>query len=270
MFDNSAFNLGHLDTLAYSDTVIHRLDPRAKLLATLAFIITVVSFPKYELAGLMPFFMFPVLILALGGIPAKFILKKVFVVSSFALFIGIFNPLIDRQTVLIIRGLPISGGWISFASIMLKFLLTASSALLLIATTSFPGICHALQRLGVPDIFVTQLLFLYRYLFVLVEETMRVVRARDTRSFGRRGLGIRPFIGLAGTLFIRTIERAERVYRAMLSRGFTGRVHAAAPFSFSTVDALFLVLTVSFFVLFRSLDVVETLGKFSMTIMLQP
>jgi cobalt/nickel transport system permease protein len=76
----------------------------------------------------------------------------------------------------ILYGVTVSGGWVSFFSVMLKFLLTITSALLLIATTSFPGICRALRKFGIPDIFISQLLFLYRYIFVLVEEAMKVVR----------------------------------------------------------------------------------------------
>jgi len=146
MFDTEYFNLGYLDTLSYQDTVIHRLDPRAKLVATITFIVTVVSFPKYEITGLLPFFLFPVLLISLGDIPVKFILKKVLLVSSFAVFIGIFNPLLDRQVSSSFLGVPISGGWLSFLSIMLKFFLTISSALLLIATTSFPASAMPCRR----------------------------------------------------------------------------------------------------------------------------
>ncbi len=264
MFEKSTFNLGYLDSLAYRDTLVHRIDPRAKLLATLAFIVTVVSFPRYEITGLLPFFLFPAISLSLGDIPLKFILKKVLIVSAFAVFIGIFNPLFDRGIAFSFFGIPISWGWVSFASIMLKFFLTISSALLLIATTSFPGICHAMQRLGMPEIFVSQLLFLYRYLFVLIEEAARIVRARDMRSFGKRGSGIRPFVSLAGTLFLRTVERAERVYRAMLSRGFSGRLQAARPSAMSVRDTLFLVLTGALLVLFRMTNVAGTVGRTAM------
>lgn len=265
-FDNEYFNLGYLDTLSYRDTAIHRLDPRTKLICTVLFIVAVVSFPKYELKGLLPFFLFPVLIFSFGDIPVKFIMKKVILVSSFALFIGIFNPLLDRQHVTSFFGVGVTGGWISFLSIMLKFFLTITSALLLVATTSFPGICFALQRVGVPEILVSQLLFLYRYLFVLTEETMRITRARDMRSYGRKGRGMKTFVNLAGTLFLRTIERAERIYRAMLSRGFTGTLHTSRPHQLSFADAVFFAATSGALYFFRMHDMVEALGKFSMRI----
>lgn len=262
VFDKEYFNLGYLDMLSYRDTIIHRLDPRAKLIATLAFITTVVSFPKYELSGLVPFFFFPVLIFSLGDIPVKFILKKVFLVSSFAFFIGIFNPLLDRQVIYSLLGFSISGGWVSFLSIMMKFFLTITTALLLIATTSFPGVCSALQKFGIPDIFISQLLFLYRYIFVLVEEAMKVVRARDMRSFGKRGKGINAYTGIVGTLFLRTVERAERIYQAMLSRGFNGTLHSIKPYRIGGTDLFFLGITFSALYFFRAFEITDIVEKF--------
>jgi cobalt/nickel transport system permease protein len=266
VFDAEYFNLGYLDSLSYGDSPIHRLDPRAKLIAAAAFIVTVVSYPKYEIQGLLPFFLFPALVFAAGDIPVGFIMKKVLVVSSFAVFIGIFNPVIDRHALYFVWGVPLSGGWISFVSIMVKFFLTVTAALLLIATTSFPGIGRALRKLGMPEIFVSQLLFLYRYLFVLTEETMRLVRARDMRSFGKKGRGMRTFAHLTGTLFLRTVERAERIYQAMLSRGFSGTMPAMTGYRFSGIDAAFVAANLAVLYLFRTHDVVGAVGRFSMRI----
>ena len=186
-FDEKYYNIGFLDQLSYKNTFVHRLDPRAKLIATLFFLFTVISFSKYEIVALLPFFLYPMLLMTIGEIPFTFIIKKVLIVSPFAVFIGIFNPLLDSGHVFIFNGLTISAGWLSFFSIILKFTLTVSTALLLVATTSFPGVCHSLRQLGLPSLFVSQLLFLYRYIFVLMEETMRIVRARNMQSFEQRG-----------------------------------------------------------------------------------
>jgi len=260
-FDKEYFNLGFLDSLSYKDTVIHRLDPRTKVIATFAFIVTVVSFPKYEIVGLIPFCLFPAVIFSLGDIPIWFILKKVLVVSAFAIFIGIFNPLFDTHVMYSPFGIPVSGGWISFFSILLKFFLTMCSALLLISTTSFPGVCHALRKLRIPVIFVSQLLFLYRYIFVLIEETLRMVRARDVRSFGKRGQEMKVFINLIGTLFMRTIERAERIYNSMLSRGFSGTIHHIKKDRLRKADFVCLSVTGVFLILFRTYDLVNLIGR---------
>jgi cobalt/nickel transport system permease protein len=146
---------------------------------------------------------------------------------------------------------------------MLKFFLTVTAALLLIATTSFPGICLALQRFGIPDIFISQLLFLYRYIFVLAEEVMKVVRARDMRSFGKSGKDLTVFTALVGTLFLRTVERAERIYQAMLSRGFSGTLNTTKPYRLTGADAVFLAITAAVLYLLRVHDIVGVVGRFS-------
>jgi cobalt/nickel transport system permease protein len=202
------------------------------------------------------------LLMTIGEIPFMFIVKKVFLVSPFAIFIGIFNPLLDSGQVLIFNGLTISAGWLSFFSIMLKFTLTVSTALLLIATTSFPNVCHALRQLGLPSLFVSQLSFLYRYIFVLMEETMRIVRARNMRSYGERGKGIRIFVRIVGILFIRTVERAERVYFAMLSRGFQGDMPSLKRFGIKAGDVIFAVSVAVFLYIFRFYPATQMLGRF--------
>jgi cobalt/nickel transport system permease protein len=260
-FDARYFDIGRLDRLSYRDTFVHRLDPRVKVIATMLFLFTVVSFPKYEVASLVPFFLFPVLLLTIGEIPIRFILRKVLLVSPFAIMIGVFNPLLDTATIAVIFGIPISAGAVSFLSILLKFALTVSAALLLIATTSFPGVCHALRRLGLPSLFVSQLLFLYRYLFVLMEEAMRITRAREMRSVGSRGAGIRVAVRLIGILFVRTVDRAERIYQAMLSRGFQGDIPSLGRVHIEAADLAYLAATVMFLVVFRFFRITEGVGS---------
>ena len=260
-FDEKYFDIGRLDRLSYQETCVHRLDPRTKVIATMLFLLTVISFPKYEIVALAPFFLFPVLIMTVGKIPVRFIIKKIIVVSPFAVFIGIFNPLLDTRTFAVIPGFFVSAGWISFVSILLKFSLTISAALLLIATTSFPGVCHALRRLGFPALFVSQLLFLYRYLFVLMEEAMRIIRARDMRSFGSRGTGMKVSVRLIGILFLRTVDRAERIYYAMLSRGFQGDIPSLKKYHIASIDLAFMATTIAFLVVFRFFRVTEGIGR---------
>lgn len=261
-FDGQYYNIGYLDRLSYQETFVHRLDPRIKLVVTLLFLFTVISFPKYEIAALFPFFLFPVALLTTGEIPLGLILRKVVIVSPFAVFIGIFNPLLDSTQVAVLPGLTLAAGWFSFTSILLKFILTVSTALLLVATTSFPTVCHALRQLGMPSIFVSQLLFLYRYIFVLAEEAMRIVRARDMRSFGRNGKDIKVFIRIAGVLFIRTIERAERIYYAMLARGFRGDIPTCKRYHITMKDIIFAGLAAVYLFIFRFYPVSEILGRF--------
>ncbi len=259
--DTEYFNIGYLDSLSYKDTFVHRLDPRVKLLVSFTFIFFVVSFPKYELPGLMPFFIYPVFLLAAGEIPLRIIAKKVLFVSPFAIFIGVFNPVFDTNVIFTLYGIPITGGWISFLTIIVKFILTVSTVLLLIAVTSFPGLCEALERLKLPRVFVIQLLFLYRYLFVLFEDALRMSRAREARSFGKRGREIKTFIKLISVLLLRTLERSEKIYQAMLSRGFRGEIKVPKRYKLGPQDILFAVSSIVIFYAFRDFNIVGFIGE---------
>ncbi|PLY00309.1 MAG: cobalt ECF transporter T component CbiQ [Desulfuromonas sp.] len=255
------FDLGTLDTLAYSDSPVHRLDPRVKVVVVLTFILTVASYGRYEVTSMLPLALFPWLLISLGGLPLGYLARKVLLVAPFALFIGIFNPLLDQTPYLSIGDLEISGGWLSFASILLRFVLTVSSALILIATTSFPGVCRALERLGAPRVFAVQLLFLYRYLFVLVEEGARMVRARKLRSQPGRGEGFRSLIPLLGQLLLRTLARAQRIHQAMLCRAFDGEFRSTHREHFGRQETLFLCGWCGFFLLARLYPLPQLFGK---------
>jgi len=264
--DTTYFDLGSLDALAYRTSPIHSLDPRAKLLTTLIFIVTVVSFHKYALSGLLPFFVFPGYLLIRADLPSGQVLKKLLVALPFAFFIGIFNPYFDQVPLLQIGPLNVTGGWVSFASILLRFTLTVTAALTLIATTSFTGICMALEKLGCPRVFALQLLFLYRYLFVLIDEASRLIRARALRTFHGRGRGLKVFGSLLGQLLLRSLERAQRIHLAMNCRGFDGNIHTRQPVRFQPRDALFILFWTLYFILCRFWNIPQLLGTLSLEI----
>ena len=208
--DGTILDFKRLDELSAGASSVHRLDPRAKVLTILVFIVLVVSFGRYEVTALVPFFIFPAVMVALGDLPVGYIAKKIALVLPFAFLVGMLNPLFDREVLVRLGTFGVSGGWLSCASITLRAILTVGAALILVAVTGFPAICRALERLGMPRAFAVQLLFLYRYLFVLTEEGARAARARELRSFGRRGMGMGPFGSLVGHLLLRTWLRAER------------------------------------------------------------
>jgi cobalt/nickel transport system permease protein len=259
--DGTILDFRRLDHLATGGTALHRLDARAKVLATLAFTLSVVSFERYALAALFPFFLYPAVILALSGLPVGYFARKVALVLPFALAVGMLNPLFDREVMVRLGPFGIPGGWISCASIVVRTILTVSAALLLVGVTGFPEICRALERLGMPRAFAVQLLFLYRYIFVLTEEGARSSRARELRSFGGKGEGIRSYGSMVGNLLLRTWLRAERIHMAMLARGFTGEFHARRPSRFGGRELSFLLGWSALFLLLRLRNVPQLLGS---------
>ena len=255
----SLVDASRLDRHAYLDSVIHRLDPRAKVLATLVFIIAVVSFDKYSVSPLLPFITFPMAIAVLGFVPFGLIVRRFALALPFILLIGIFNPLLDRTVMVEIGGLHVSGGWVSFTSIFLRGVLCVTAGIVLIATTSMPRIAEALGGLRFPKALVVQLLLLYRYLFVLMDEAGRMRRARTMRA-GTTKTSIRDAAGMLTTLLLRTVDRSEAIWRAMLVRGFEGELRSPRRLDWHLSDTVFLALVTAGCVVLRMSPISNRLG----------
>lgn len=241
-----------LDLLAQKDTIIHRVNALAKLLTTLVFIGLVTSHNRYAILALLPYTIFPVTILVLADLPARVILQKILLAAPFTMFVGILNPFFDSTPMVQIVNLHVTGGVVSFISIFIRMLLCVTATILLIATTPFHEICHSLRRLGVPKPFVVQLMLLHRYVFILTNEAARLIQARSLRSFNGRGSELRYFIPMLGQLLLRSLDRAQRLHAAMLSRGFTGEIHIMKPYFMKKTDIAFLVAWSAAFCLLRT------------------
>jgi len=244
-------DIADMEKFSGGGSFIHTLDPRSKIIVTVLFTVTVVSFQKYEITGLLPFFAFPFFLMVSAGIPLWFLLRKLMIVGLFALMVGIANPIIDTDVFTHIGTVPVSGGWISFGTIMLRFALTASAALLLLMTTGMYRLTIGLEKLRIPQVFAVQLFFLCRYLLVLTEETARMLRARDARAFGKSGRTWKVAGGMLSVLFIRSFDRAERIHTAMCCRGFDGTLHTTRKLKWSIKDTLFVVVWMVLFIIFR-------------------
>lgn len=255
-------DLKSLELMADGNSPIHRLDPLAKVLVTFLFILSVISCNRYELTALLPFFLFPVVTITRANLPILFILKKIILFLPFILLVGIFNPLFDRAPLVQLGSLTISSGWISFISIIIRSLLTVGGAFLLIGTTGFTATCQAMRRMGIPQVFTTQLLFLYRFIFVLAEEADRASLARELRSCGTKGQGISSYSSLIAGLLLRTWGRAERIHDAMLARGFNGEFHGVRSNGFGRMEICYCLGWTTIFIIFRLKNIPIELGSF--------
>jgi len=253
--------MGKMDELGRLDTPAHRLDARVKAAVTIVFVAVVMSFPRREVSALTPFLLYPVSLAALGRVPAGLILKKALVAAPFALAVGIVSPFLDREPVASAGPLVITGGLATLASIMFRFALTVGAALVLVACTGMHRLAAGLERLGVPSVFAVQLLFLYRYCFVVGDEGLRMTRSVRMRADPRRPLGWRTYRALLGNLLLRSIDRAQRVYRAMLARCFDGEMRVMRKTAPGWGDAAFAGGWVAFFAVARTWNLARLLGS---------
>lgn len=258
--DAALADLRDLDELAARDTPLTRFDPRAKLVAALVFVTVVMSFERHAVAALLPLCVFPLALAVLGGLPAAPLLRKLMLAAPLALMVGLFNPWLDRAPVPVFGDVTLAAGWWSFTSIVLRFGLTVGTALVLVAGTGMGPLCAALARLGVPRVFTVQLLFLYRYSFVLGAEAARMATARRLRSAGRRA-ALHSYGPLLGQLLLRAFQRAQRVHQAMQARGFDGELRSLRPLRWQARDTAFVCGWCAAFALLRAVDLPQWLGS---------
>lgn len=220
--EQAVYLLDRAEQVAEGSTLLHRVDARAKLAVTLCFVIVILGMEGRDLPLLVMSFAWPMIGCALGGLRYRSIFCRSLVVLPFVGLVGLFNPLLDHRPALYIGTVAVSVGWLSFMAILLRGLVAAQALFVLVSSTGFRCLCQALRQWGMPAVLVSQLLFVYRYLYVLLCESLSMERARASRGYGRRAYPLRLWGVFIGQLLLRTIDRSERIHRAMLSRGFTG------------------------------------------------
>jgi len=239
-----------------TESFIHRLDPRVKVAVTVAFILSNALLPDgaWSAFGFAWFF----LLLAnwLSSMGIAFTFKRSFVALPFALVaITVLFSIPGNSLTsfhFVFWDLTITdAGLLRFESILVRSWLSVQMAILLVGSTRFPDIVHALEHLHVPSILTTIIAFLYRYLFVLADEVSRLLRAREARSAAVAGFRAGGSVAwrarvagnMAGQLFLRSYERSDRVYNAMLARGYDGHLRTVNPHELHRVDYLVTALT---------------------------
>ena len=238
-----------LDKYSDGDSLIHRLDPRAKLLATLAFVAAVVLTPAASWLAYGLYSTVIAIMLLLSRVPPAYILRRSLVIIPFVLLVAIFIPFFKEGEVATTVNL---WGWhISFTrnglelmgSILTKSWLSILSLIALTSTTGFAEMLKGMEKLRVPGVIVMLLSFMYRYLFLLTDEIMRMKQARDSRGIGGKRLWqVKTAGNMIGTLFIRSYERGERVYASMVARGFDGHSRILENLHFRRMDAVFITV----------------------------
>jgi cobalt/nickel transport system permease protein len=198
-----------IDRYSRLDSPVHRAPAALKLGLALLGIVVLVTAPLAWVGVFVAVALWLALVLGMSRVPVRFFLGRLL----------LLEPLVAGMAVLSL--LQPGGGRIAL-SIVVKSTLCLASMILLTNTTPFADLLSVLRRVGVPALLVTVLALLYRYLFVLIEEGGRMQRARASRTFRtpQRAQAWKTSAELAGQLFVRSTERAERIYAAMCARGW--------------------------------------------------
>lgn len=255
------------DQYHHHDSLIHRLDPRVKVVVTVAYILSNAFLPDGSWLAFGVAWLVLLFANDQSRLGLEYTFKRSFIALPFALVAvsAIFSPLgqpLAEWHLGFITLVPTDFGVVRFFSILTRSWLSVQMAILLVATTQFPDLIHAFEHLRVPRVLTTIVAFLYRYLFVLTDEVYRLLRARDARSAGLPGLKqggklvwrAKVAGSMAGQLFLRSYERSDRIYNAMLSRGYAGHLRTLNPHVMTRMDWLV------FFLAVVSLSLIQIIG----------
>jgi cobalt/nickel transport system permease protein len=223
---------------------VHRLDPRAKILGLVSVTLVAVTTPLED----WPVFAVCAAILAAVTLAARVgvgeLWRRARFVLPLVLLAGAFLPLVRNGGEEYALG-PLTvhqQGLEVFAAVAIKATIGTISAVLLGATTTFPSVLRGLEAMRVPRLLVMIASFMYRYLFVIVEEAGRMRSALAARAYRPRTALHAGALGrMATAMFLRTYSRGERVYLAMLARGYDGRMPQLTPLVLRRADTLFVL-----------------------------
>jgi cobalt/nickel transport system permease protein len=235
-------------------SLVHAFDPRAKVLMAVLFILSNAILPDGAWVAFLVSWGLVAGASLLAGLGPLFVIKRSFVALPFFLAaVSVLFALPGRQVASLDLGarqlIVTDAGLVRFFSIVVRSWLSVQMAILLTATTHFPDLLHAFRHLHVPKALVAVVAFMYRYLFILSDESTRLLRARDARSPQSRTGSRLPVAwrakvagNMVGQLFLRSFERSDRVYSAMLSRGYHGQLLTMNPHAMKARDWLALSL----------------------------
>ena len=220
---------GHAHAL-YLDrgSPIHRLPPEVKIAATVLYTIVVVVTPRHEFWAFAGYALILIPVAAAARIRPLWLAKRATIELPFVL-LAVALPFAGHGERVDWLGMSLSvdglhGAWNIFA----KGTLGVLASLLLAATTTMRDLILGLDRLHCPAVFTQIATFMLRYLDVLADDARRMRIARLARGYDPRFLWqVKAFAVGVGSLFLRAYERGERVYLAMVSRGYTGRLPRA-------------------------------------------
>ncbi len=243
---------GFLDKYSDLKSPLHSVSPTAKVLVFLSLIVICVTSGATDYLSYAGYFAFLIICLSASHVPVIHVLRRSLVVLPFMAMAALSIPFLGHGAEGAATARGSHAGLTVFQGVVFKSYISVFSLVLLSAVTPFPQLLGALRKLRMPTVFLSLMSFTYRYLFLLIEEFERMIRARDARCYQGGWLWQTKVVGrMIGTFFIRSYERAERVHNAMASRGFDGHVPSDNVRPMRPKDYLFMLTSLAILVGFR-------------------
>ncbi|KUK10854.1 MAG: Cobalt ABC transporter, inner membrane subunit CbiQ [Clostridia bacterium 41_269] len=234
-----------------SGAFIFKWDPRVKIAAL--FVYLVFSLQAERILPLLLSLGFVVLLALLGRVSLWEFIRRLSLLILFGGFLLIFYPfLVPGQEIFAVNLGPLGAdasleGFYRGVVLLLRLAVSLAVLTVLLVSTGPVNIFKALEDLRVPGLFLRTAEFTLRYFYLCTDELKTMITAQKARGFEPAKSLLNIFTmntlsHLIGMLFLRTYKRGERVYTAMLSRGYTGEFYTLSSFSPQISDYLLGVL----------------------------
>jgi len=229
------------------ESFVHNLDPRVKIIVAILYSIVVAVSSNFS--ALVPALGVSLFLIVLSKLSIRKVLYRLLLVNGMIIFLWVFLPFTYKGETLFTIG-PLAGtkeGVLYASQITVKCNAILLAMVALLSTTTIFTLGHAMGQLYFPDKLTHLFLFTYRYIHVIFQEYKRLTNAMRIRGFipGTNLHTYRSYAYLVGMLLVRSYDRAERIHKAMLCRGFHGRYYTLTQFSIKIGDIIYLSLMLS-------------------------
>jgi len=228
---------------------LHSLDARVKIISFMALVVVAVSTPPEYFVAFAAYAVILIAAIAISRVPARYFAMRLLMILPFVVLVAIAIPFVHTDSALTVPGIGFNpanasrSGWMILWNVTAKAFIAITALSVMSATTTFPDFIKGLERMRVPRALIMPTVFMYRYIFVLIAEALRMKRAADSRLYEGRWLKHAGTIGrMIGTLFLRSYERGERIYCAMIARGFDGSIPSTGTNRLQFADFAFLAI----------------------------
>ena len=225
------FDPTYIDSYSNIDAPYQRLDARVKIIVTVAFVVIMAVSVNDRPLRVIPFSLLVIFLAAISRLSPKVLLRRMLPALPFFLFASLV--------------LGFSKGSQAAVAAFLKAFFSVLSVIILVSTTRFSYLLKGLEGLKMPKIIVSMISFVYRYLFIIADEYGHIKIARESRNFGGNKLWQWKAIGHSvGTLFLHSYERGDRVYSAMVARGYEGNIMTLGVQAITRADIIFVAISI--------------------------
>lgn len=250
------------DNADNSSLVKGAVHPLSRVLVTVIYILLVVSFPGYDLAGIAGMVLYLLAHIIWHEISVGTMFRRVWPILLLTGAVGIANPVMDREVCVMLGDVAVTYGMLSMITLMVKGMFCVAASYMLAVTTGMGQICYALRLLHIPEEIVTVLMLMHRYLMVLIKEVERMQQAYRLRAPKQKGLRFKAWGSFVGLLLLRSMDRAEEVYESMKLRGFHGTIQHSSRKSSTGKSILYVLLWGMAFLVLRMFPVFQIVGSF--------